>query len=117
MTSFCFASIEHAKLDRAFSSLKQGHIYLKAITRLIFSSLKEDSHYSSEYIIQNILVVSQKKIAVPGAGLAQSLIVLLRSILVFIILYFHMDISTTCVGVPAYLSGYIAIYPSIYPDI
>ena len=31
-----------------------------------------------------------------------------------------MDISTTCVacvGVPAYLSGYIAIYPSTYPDI
>ena len=30
-----------------------------------------------------------------------------------------MDISTTCVacvGVPAYSSGYIAIYPSIYPD-
>ena len=35
---------------------------------------------------------------------------LLRSILVFIISYFHVDISTTCVacvGVPAYLSGYI----------
>ena len=43
-----------------------------------------------------------------------------RSILVFLILYFLMDISTTCVacvGVPAYLSGYIAIHPSIYPDI
>ena len=34
-----------------------------------------------------------------------------RSVLVFIILSFHTDIYTTCVaciGVPAYLSGYIA---------
>ena len=44
------------------------------------------------------------------------LLLLLRSVLVFIILSFHMDVYTTCVaciGVPAYLSGYIAIYLAI----